>query len=58
MGGFSAHNNVLIIYTGIKYIGKDICKRNQAEICRSDGVTNRKLKVGPYMKAQPQSTFG
>ena len=42
MGGYSAYNNVSIIYTDVEYIGKDICKRNQAEICRSDGVTNRR----------------
>ena len=57
MGVCSVYNNVLIIYTDVQYIGKDICKRNQAEICRSDGVTNRKPKVGTY-EAQPQFTFG
>ena len=32
MGGYSAYNNVLIIYTDVEYIGKDICKRNQADL--------------------------
>ena len=52
MGGCSVYNNILIIYTDVEYIGKDICKRNQAEVCRSDGVTNRNIQ------AQPQSAFG